>query len=170
MNDPLPATVQRTIGDKLYEKRKSAALEVEQLVKALAVGNQTARIHAIIDRLVNDYASSPQANSRKGGLLCLAATAVGLANHHVVRPRNAPLSVARAPQEQYLDKIIPPVLLSFKDQDSRVRYYSCEALYNVAKAARDPFMAYFNDVRHMRTSQSHSTSCTGVCGVVCARS
>ncbi len=82
--DPLPAAVQRNIGDKLYEKRKSAALEVEQLVKALAVGNQTARINAIIDRLVNDYASSPQANCRKGGLLCLAAAAVGLANHHPV--------------------------------------------------------------------------------------
>lgn len=30
-------------------------------------------------------------------------------------------------------KIIPPVLNSFTDQDSRVRYYSCEALYNIAK-------------------------------------
>ena len=29
----LPATVLRGIGDKLYDKRKSAALEVEQLVK-----------------------------------------------------------------------------------------------------------------------------------------
>jgi hypothetical protein len=30
-------------------------------------------------------------------------------------------------------KIIPPVLNSFTDQDSRVRYYACEALYNIAK-------------------------------------
>ena len=32
----LPSTVIRGIGDKLYDKRKSAALEVEQLVKSLA--------------------------------------------------------------------------------------------------------------------------------------
>lgn len=30
-------------------------------------------------------------------------------------------------------KIVPPVLNSFTDQDSRVRYYACEALYNIAK-------------------------------------
>jgi hypothetical protein len=32
-------------------------------------------------------------------------------------------------------KIVPPVLHSFLDQDSRVRYYACEALYNIAKAS-----------------------------------
>ena len=31
-------------------------------------------------------------------------------------------------------------------QDSRVRYYACEALYNVAKVARDGFITFFNDV------------------------
>lgn len=30
-------------------------------------------------------------------------------------------------------QIVPPVLNSFADQDSRVRYYACEALYNIAK-------------------------------------
>jgi hypothetical protein len=29
--------------------------------------------------------------------------------------------------------IVPPVLNAFLDQDSRVRYYACEALYNIAK-------------------------------------
>ena len=32
-----------------------------------------------------------------------------------------------------LQQIVPPVLKSFSDQDSRVRYYACEALYNIAK-------------------------------------
>lgn len=31
-------------------------------------------------------------------------------------------------------------------QDSRVRYYACEALYNVAKVAREGFITFFNDV------------------------
>ena len=33
----------------------------------------------------------------------------------------------------YYQQIVPPVLNSFLDQDSRVRYYACEALYNIAK-------------------------------------
>lgn len=37
------------------------------------------------------------------------------------------------PSEAYLRQIVPPVLASFTDQDSRVRYYACEALYNIAK-------------------------------------
>ena len=34
----------------------------------------------ILDRLTRDYAYSPQANCRKGGLLALAAAAVALAD------------------------------------------------------------------------------------------
>ncbi|KAG8070312.1 hypothetical protein GUJ93_ZPchr0006g46317 [Zizania palustris] len=33
------------------------------------------------------------------------------------------------------DQIMPPMLSSFLDQDSIVRYYVCEALYNIAKSA-----------------------------------
>lgn len=53
----------------------------------------------------------------QGGLIGLAAATVGLANHH----------------DAYLSVIVPPVLRSFTDQDSRVRYYACEAFYNIAK-------------------------------------
>jgi hypothetical protein len=55
----------------------------------------------------------------QGALLCLAAAAVGLGE----------------PSEAYLRQIVPPVLASFTDQDSRVRYYACEALYNIAKVS-----------------------------------
>lgn len=33
----------------------------------------------------------------------------------------------------WVQKIVPVVLRSFSDPDSRVRYYACEALYNIAK-------------------------------------
>eukprot|EP00212_Chloropicon_laureae_P006337 CAMPEP_0197497126 /NCGR_PEP_ID=MMETSP1311-20131121/49256_1 /TAXON_ID=464262 /ORGANISM="Genus nov. species nov., Strain RCC856" /LENGTH=81 /DNA_ID=CAMNT_0043042765 /DNA_START=11 /DNA_END=252 /DNA_ORIENTATION=+ len=46
----------------------------------------------------------------------------------------------------FLPLIVPPVLRSFDDTDSRVRYYACEALYNMAKVARDDFVVFFNDV------------------------
>lgn len=45
---------------QLYEKRKLAALEVEQLVKRLSAGGNTERIAQIIDCLVNVYATSSQ--------------------------------------------------------------------------------------------------------------
>jgi len=47
---------------------------------------------------------------------------------------------------QRTQKIVPPVLQSFIDQDSRVRYYACEALYNIAKVARGGIIPFFNDV------------------------
>ena len=47
--------------------------------------------------------------------------------------------------QEYLGKVVPPVLSSMIDQDARVRYYACEALYNIAKVARDDFMPHFPD-------------------------
>lgn len=85
---------------------------------------------ALIDLLVDEYALSPQANHRKGGLIGLAAATVGLGADHAL----------------FLKKILPPVLHSFNDQDSRVRYYACEALYNIAKVARGGIVPFFNDV------------------------
>jgi hypothetical protein len=61
----LPQAVLRQIGDKLYEKRKMAALEVEQIVKRLAAAGDTAKISSIIDKLISEFAFSPQANHRK---------------------------------------------------------------------------------------------------------
>lgn len=50
------------------------------------------------------------------------------------------------PSQAQLSQIVPPVLASFTDQDSRVRYYACEALYNIAKVARDSFIVFFSEV------------------------
>jgi hypothetical protein len=46
----------------------------------------------------------------------------------------------------YLSKIVPPVLACFTDQDARVRYYACEAMYNIAKVAKGEILIYFNDI------------------------
>ncbi|BBN11519.1 vacuole morphology and inheritance protein 14 [Marchantia polymorpha subsp. ruderalis] len=126
----LPTSVLRNLSDKLYEKRKNAALEVEGVVKQLTAAGEHEKISGVIQVLTNDFAMSPQANHRKGGLIGLAAATVGLAND----------------ASQHLDKIVPPVLNSFTDQDSRVRYYACEALYNIAKVSRGDFIVFFNDI------------------------
>ncbi|CAJ2674346.1 protein VAC14 homolog isoform X2 [Trifolium pratense] len=124
----MPAAVLRNLADKLYEKRKNAALEVEGIVKQLASAGDHDKVNAVIDLLTTEYTNSPQANHRKGGLISLAAATVGLTNEAA----------------QHLDRIVPPVLNSFSDQDSRVRYYACEALYNIAKVVRGDFIVYFN--------------------------
>ena len=72
-----PATI-RNLGDKLYEKRKLGALEVEQLIKEAREANDAEKINSILLYLTNQFAYSASGNQRKGGLIALAATAIGL--------------------------------------------------------------------------------------------
>ncbi|KAL8150751.1 hypothetical protein V2J09_020559 [Rumex salicifolius] len=130
MADPLPAAVLRNLSDKLYEKRKNAALEVEGIVKGLVTQGDHEKISSVIKLLAVEYTGSAQANHKKGGLIGLAAATVGLASE----------------ASQHLEHIVPPVLKSFGDPDSRVRYYACEALYNIAKVVRGEFIVFFNKI------------------------
>lgn len=43
-------------------------------------------------------------------------------------------------------KIVPPILSWFTDLDSKVRYYACESMYNVAKVSRTDCLKYFNEI------------------------
>lgn len=53
MNDELLSTsVQRQIGAPQYEKRKVAALEVEQTVKRLSKSNDEPRIRRLVDKVL----------------------------------------------------------------------------------------------------------------------
>ena len=56
---------------------------------------------------------------------------------------------ARPSQDEvarYLQVIVPPVLACFTDQDARVRYYACEAMYNISKVAKGEVLIFFNDI------------------------
>jgi len=127
---PLPPAILRSLGDRSYDKRKNAALEIEALIKALQENNDTDRICSVIAMLGQDFATSTNANHRKGGLIGLAATAIGLMQDIRL----------------YLDALLPPVLHCLDDPESRVRYYSCESLYNIAKVARGNILRYFNQI------------------------
>jgi hypothetical protein len=106
-----------------YEKRKHAALEIENIIKALnqlpdnATPSREDRIRGVIAILQNDYARSTQANQRKGGLIGLAACAIALQDDVC----------------EFLLLLLSPILKCFSDQESRVRYYATESLYNMAK-------------------------------------
>ncbi|KAB1205823.1 hypothetical protein CJ030_MR7G027988 [Morella rubra] len=147
----IPASVLRNLSDKLYEKRKNAALEVEGIVKQLAAAGDHDKITAVINLLTSEFTYSPQANHRKGGLIGLAAATVGLtseaAQHLEVEMMPDPMHWYRRLEEAcWFLQIVPPVLNSFSDQDSRVRYYACEALYNIAKVVRGDFIIFFNQI------------------------
>jgi vacuole morphology and inheritance protein 14 len=127
---PLQQTILRNLGDRSYDKRKNAALDIENLIKHLQDTGDTNRIRDVIIVLGKDFACSTNANHRKGGLIGLAATAIGL----------------MAEANSHLDELIPPVLHCFDDPESRVRYYACESLYNIAKVARAGILRYFNQI------------------------
>lgn len=90
------------------------------------------RVSAILHVLIDDFAYSVVPNSRNGGLISLAAAAIALGTGPAV--------------SRHADAIVPPILSCFSDQDSRVRYYACESMYNVAKVARGDILKYFNEI------------------------
>jgi vacuole morphology and inheritance protein 14 len=127
---PLPPMILRSLGDRSNEKRKNAALEIEALVKNLQEANNLLMIQNVIEILSKDFCTSMNSNYRKGGLVGLAATGIGLMGH----------------SRTFLPVLLPPVLHCFDDPESRVRYYACESLYNIAKVSRQGILQYFNQI------------------------
>ncbi|KAL1964003.1 hypothetical protein VTN77DRAFT_7549 [Rasamsonia byssochlamydoides] len=125
-------SVQRLLNDKLYDKRKQGALELEKIVRDAIFRGEHDKIQKIVDQLCHDYAYAVhQPHARNGGLIGLAAASIALGSEGV------------AP---YLPEIVPPVLACFSDQDARVRYYACESMYNIAKVAKGEILIFFNDI------------------------
>ena len=127
---PLTQAVVRTLTDKLYEKRKAAALEIEKQAKELIKSNNMAELERII-AVLEQLAMTPNGNVRKGGLIGLAATAIALGTKKA---------------GAYAAQLLDPVLACFSDQDSRVRYFACEALYNIVKICRSSALVKFDEL------------------------
>ncbi|PGH32713.1 vacuole morphology and inheritance protein 14 [[Emmonsia] crescens] len=125
-------SVQRLLSDKLYDKRKQGALELEKIIRDALAKGEHSKIKNIVDQLCHEYAYAVhQPHTRNGGLIGLAAASIALGTDEV------------AP---YLCEIVPPVLACFTDQDARVRYYACESMYNIAKVAKGELLLFFNDI------------------------
>ncbi|KAL8724148.1 MAG: hypothetical protein Q9166_008109 [cf. Caloplaca sp. 2 TL-2023] len=128
----MDTTVQRLLNDKLYDKRKQGALDLERIVRDACANGEHDRIAKIVHQLCHDYAYAVhQPHARNGGLIGLAAASIALGSEEVAK---------------YLKEIVPPVLACFSDQDARVRYYACESMYNIAKVAKGEILLFFNDV------------------------
>ncbi|AMD19915.1 HCL236Wp [Eremothecium sinecaudum] len=125
-------TVVKGLNDKIYEKRKAAAQQLEKIVRDCIANENYELIDRIIEELYRDYAyAMHQPMARNAGLMGLAAAAIALGNKYVAT---------------YLNKILPPVLACFGDQNDEVRFYACESLYNIAKIAKGDILVYFNEV------------------------
>jgi vacuole morphology and inheritance protein 14 len=127
----LPSAVLRGLGDRMYDKRKAATIEIQSIVKACYEKGDYTRINSIITLLAQEFSRSRNVNHRKGGVNGLAGIAVGLTGMRI---------------EQFLELLVPPVLECFDDPESRVCYYAAESLYNIAKVARTHVLKYFNPI------------------------
>uniref|UniRef100_A0A674JTJ8 Protein VAC14 homolog n=1 Tax=Terrapene triunguis TaxID=2587831 RepID=A0A674JTJ8_9SAUR len=99
-----------------------------ELVREFVAQNNAAQIKHVIQILSQEFALSQHPHSRKGGLIGLAACSIALGKDSGL----------------YLKELIEPVLTCFNDADSRLRYYACEALYNIVKVARGSVLPHFN--------------------------
>ncbi|GAA5831231.1 hypothetical protein JCM11251_007801 [Rhodosporidiobolus azoricus] len=116
-----------------YETRKKTALALEpvlrELVHAGTVESEQ-KLRLVIAQLCELAGTRNQSNARSGGAMGLASLAIALG------PRLA----------DYLGAIILPVLACFEDHDSKLRYFACESMYNIAKVAQGELLVYFNEL------------------------
>jgi hypothetical protein len=127
----ISAAVLVSLAHKRYERRRLAAMEIEKVVRSLVVlqhqskqtKNELDRVRAILLLLSDDYVRSTNEDARKGGVVALAACAIGLkkANDH-----NPIVQECR-------DLILASVVHACQDHSQRVRYYATESLFNVVK-------------------------------------
>ncbi|KAL9897553.1 protein VAC14 homolog [Glossina fuscipes fuscipes] len=127
---PLSESAAKALGDKMYDKRKVASQEIEKMVTEFNLKNNSAQIRKLIEVLSNDFAGSRDANKRKGGLIGLAATSLGLGKD----------------SHKYVNELVTPILHCLNDQDMRVRYFACESLYNVVKVSRSAIIPFLPDL------------------------
>lgn len=96
----------------------------------LNLKNNSAQIKKLIEVLTVHYAASADVNRRKGGLIALASTTLGLGKDC----------------ESYIKELGAPILACLSDPDLRVRYLASESLYNVIKVARSAIIPMFPEI------------------------
>ncbi|VDO03969.1 unnamed protein product [Rodentolepis nana] len=126
----LPNACVKNLCDKLFEKRKAGAMEVERLVKTYVLKEKAEEIEKILQILGQDFIVSPNVNVRKGGLFGLASVAIGLGPTCSL----------------YSDALIAPIFQALRDNDAQIRYCACESLYNILKVLQVHALRYLNDL------------------------
>ncbi|PAV80574.1 hypothetical protein WR25_19116 [Diploscapter pachys] len=126
---PLSPALVKQLTDKLYEKRKAAALEIERQVRDLYASNQLTQLDKLL-AVLSELAMAGNPHTRKGGLIGLAAAAIAMGKH----------------ASAYARQLLEPALTCFSDTDLRVRYYACESLYNICKICKQGILPHFEQI------------------------
>lgn len=75
----MDASIHRSLTDKLYDRRKAGALDLENIIREASANKDHDRIKKIIHQLCQEYAYAVhQPYARNGGLIGLAAAAIAL--------------------------------------------------------------------------------------------
>lgn len=137
---PLPLT-SRSESQCLYISFNVRAQTGFRQIRECYQQGEQKRIAQIIDQLIDMFSNvSNPLHIRNGGLIGLAGTAIAL-------------GVDIAP---YMDKFITPLLSCFIDAENRIRYFSAECLYNIAKVSKGEVLVYFNDIFDALSKVCHS--------------
>ncbi|PVU97163.1 hypothetical protein BB561_000710 [Smittium simulii] len=130
----IPIQISKGLVDKSYDKRKISALQLEDYLKELLTTDQIEPITYILLELSEEYLSSAKESTRAGAIMGLATCGIALGSENIV---------------SYLELIVPPILSTLSDTEPKIRYYGCEALYNIAKVCRGLILGYFNQIMDM---------------------
>jgi hypothetical protein len=129
----ISAAVLVSLAHKRYERRRLAAMEIEKVVRSLVQQDELDRVRAILLLLSDDYVRSTSEDARKGGVVALAASAIGL--------KKAPDTNMVA--HECRDLILASVVHACQDHSQRVRYYATESLFNVIKVIPNLAVQHF---------------------------
>jgi vacuole morphology and inheritance protein 14 len=121
--------IPQNIIKNLTDKRNQGAEELEALIKKFQGNKENENISSAVLQVCK-LTKSVQPNLRKAGLWAISAICVALMKNC----------------KEHLKEIIPSLFLCMKDQDPKVRFHCCEAMYNVAKAARGYILEYFPNI------------------------
>ena len=145
----ISAAILVSLAHKRYERRRLAAMEIEKIVRSLVSQNDFERVRAIILLLSDDYVRSSNEDARKGGVVALAASAIGLKKGN---EEDASLMECK-------DLILASVVHCCQDHSQRVRYYATESLFNVVKVipslAVQHFFILFEILRSLYADVDH---------------
>ncbi|GAA5931252.1 hypothetical protein JCM10213_000255 [Rhodosporidiobolus nylandii] len=134
----LDPQIKKELQNADYDRRKRAALGLEPFLRDLASAHtqdSELELKLVIEDLV-EMCGTRTGNAgtttaiRSGGAMGLASLAIAL-------DRRLP---------DFLGAIVLPIFACFEDHDAKLRYYACESLYNVAKAASGEILVYFNEM------------------------
>lgn len=120
-----PDTFLKALQDKSIEKRRAAALDIQNEIEDLMRANNQEAIKQKIKAFDLCTKEDGNAMRKRAGLYGISVITVALYQKGAT---------------QYLQQLIDPVMGAFKDNDTRVQQAACDALFNIIKIVREAIL------------------------------